>query len=87
MKFEKVLFVAGTLFWRHGRYARTNVATAEFFFQALALLVLSFVLGSSKLLHIRSTMLLVPVLLFSDDLLARDYLGQRLFLFAASIGS
>ena len=66
----------------------TNVATAANFllFHAPALLALSLVAAGGRILHIGAAVLLVAVLLFSGDLLARDYLGQRLFPFAAPIG-
>lgn len=96
MKFDKVLFVAGALFGAIGvalsaaasHGGSTNVATAAnfFLFHAPALLALSLVVGGSRLLHVGAAVLLVAVLLFSGDLLARDYLGQRLFPFAAPLG-
>lgn len=43
-------------------------------------------LGSNRMLRIAGMILLVAVVLFSGDLLARDFLGGRLFPFAAPTG-
>lgn len=96
MKFDRVLFVAAALFGAAGvalsaaasHGGSANVATAANFllFHAPALIALSLVVTGGRILHIGAAVLLVAVLLFSGDLLARDYLGQRLFPFAAPIG-
>lgn len=96
MKFDRVLFVAGAVCGAAGvalsaaasHGGSANVATAANFllFHAPALIALSLVVAESRILHIGAAVLLVAVLLFSGDLLARDYLGQRLFPFAAPIG-
>ncbi|WP_378946482.1 DUF423 domain-containing protein [Mesorhizobium sp. ANAO-SY3R2] len=96
MKFDRVLFVAGALFGAAGvalsaaasHGGSTNVATAANFllFHAPALIALSLVVAGGRILHVGAAVLLVAVLLFSGDLLARDFLGQRLFPFAAPIG-
>lgn len=96
MKFDRVLFAAGALFGAAGvalsaaatHGGSANVATAANFllFHASALIALSLVVASSRILHIGAAILLVAVLLFSGDLIARDYLGQRLFPFAAPVG-
>jgi uncharacterized membrane protein YgdD (TMEM256/DUF423 family) len=64
-----------------------NIATAANFllFHAPALLALS-VLGAGKVLRAGGWILLVGVLLFSGDLLARHYIGDRLFPMAAPAG-
>lgn len=64
-----------------------NVATAANFllFHAPALLALS-LLGAGKVLRVGGWILLVGVLLFSGDLLARHYIGDRLFPMAAPAG-
>lgn len=95
MKFDRVLFVAGALCGAAGvalsaaasHGGSGNVATAANFllFHAPALIALSLV-ARGRVLHVGAAVLLVAVLLFSGDLLARDYLGQRLFPFAAPIG-
>lgn len=43
-------------------------------------------LAANRLLSIAGLILLVAVVLFSGDLLARDFLGDRLFPFAAPTG-
>ncbi|UVK37359.1 DUF423 domain-containing protein [Mesorhizobium sp. AR10] len=43
-------------------------------------------IGVNRVLRIGSLMLLVGLLLFSGDLLARDFLGSRLFPMSAPIG-
>lgn len=43
-------------------------------------------LGSNRILRIGSLVLLVGLLLFCGDLLARDFLGSRLFPLSAPIG-
>lgn len=96
MKFDRVLFAAGALFGAAGvalsaaatHGGSVNVATAANFllFHAPALIALSLVVAGSRILHIGAAILLVAVLLFSGDLLAREYLGQRLFPFAAPLG-
>lgn len=42
--------------------------------------------GANRMLRIAGLILLVAVVLFSGDLLARDFLGDRLFPFAAPAG-
>ena len=96
MQFDRVLFIAGALFGAAGvalsaaasHGGSVNVATAANFllFHAPALIALSLVVAGGRILHIGAAILLVAVLLFSGDLLARDYLGQRLFPFAAPLG-
>lgn len=96
MQFDRVLFITGALFGAVGvalsaaasHGGGVNVATAANFllFHAPALIALSLVVAGGRLLHIGAAVLLVAVLMFSGDLLARDYLGQRLFPFAAPIG-
>lgn len=96
MKFDRVLFAAGAVFGAAGvalsaaasHAGSTNVATAANFllFHAPALVALSLVVAGSRILHIGAAILLLAVLVFSGDLLARDYLGQRLFPFAAPMG-
>lgn len=96
MKFDRVLFAAGALFGAAGvalsaaatHGGSANVATAANFllFHAPALIALSLVVAGNRILHIGAVILLVAILLFSGDLLARDYLGQRLFPFAAPVG-
>jgi uncharacterized membrane protein YgdD (TMEM256/DUF423 family) len=96
MKFDRFLFVAAALCGAagvalsaaasHGGIA--NVATAANFllFHAPVLIALSLMAAHSRTLHVGAAILLLSVLLFSGDLLARDYLGQRLFPFAAPLG-
>ncbi|GAA2827577.1 uncharacterized membrane protein YgdD (TMEM256/DUF423 family) [Aminobacter aminovorans] len=94
MKFDRFLFVAAALCGAAGvalsaaasHGGSTNVATAANFllFHAPVLIALSLV--AARILHIGAAVLLLSVLLFSGDLLARDYLGQRLFPFAAPLG-
>ena len=96
MKFDRVLFVAGALCGAAGvalsaassHGGSTNVATAANFllFHAPALIALSLVAAGSRVLHVGAVILLLALLLFCGDLLARDYLGQRLFPFAAPVG-
>ncbi|MBE1204361.1 DUF423 domain-containing protein [Aminobacter carboxidus] len=96
MQFDRVLFMSGALFGAVGvalsaaasHGGGVNVATAANFllFHAPALIALSLVVAGGRLLHFGAAVLLVAVLMFSGDLLARDYLGQRLFPFAAPIG-
>lgn len=43
-------------------------------------------LGANRMLRIAGLILLVAIMLFSGDLAARDFLGGRLFPFAAPIG-
>ena len=43
-------------------------------------------IGANRVLRIGNLMLLVGLLLFSSDLLARDFLGSRLFPMSAPIG-
>jgi len=96
MKFDRVLFVAAALFGAAGvalsaaasHGGSANVATAANFllFHAPVLIALSLVVAGSRVLQIGAAILLLAVLLFSGDLLARDYLGQRLFPFAAPVG-
>jgi uncharacterized membrane protein YgdD (TMEM256/DUF423 family) len=96
MKFDRFLFVAAALCGAAGvalsaaasHGGSTNVATAANFllFHAPALIALSFVAAHNRILHIGAAILLLAILLFSGDLLARDYLGQRLFPFAAPLG-
>lgn len=64
-----------------------HVATAASFLlmHAPALLVAG-LLGRGSVLHSGCLVLLVGVVLFSGDLLARDFLGARLFPFAAPLG-
>jgi uncharacterized membrane protein YgdD (TMEM256/DUF423 family) len=64
-----------------------NIATAANFllFHAPAFLALG-LLGAGKVLRAGGWILLVGVLLFSGDLLARHYLGDRLFPMAAPAG-
>ena len=66
-----------------------NIATAANFllFHAPAFLALGlFAAGAGKVLRAGGLILLVGVLLFSGDLLARHYLGDRLFPMAAPSG-
>lgn len=96
MKFDRILFAAGALFGAAGvalsaaasHGGSVNVTTAANFllFHAPALIALSLVAAQSRILHIGTAVLLLAVLLFAGDLLARDYLGQRLFPFAAPMG-
>ncbi|MEJ6784206.1 DUF423 domain-containing protein [Aminobacter sp. Piv2-1] len=95
MNFDRVLFVAGALCGAAGvalsaassHGGSTNVAVAANFLliHAPALLALSLVTGG-KLLRAGTLVLIAGLLLFAGDLLARDYLGQRLFPFAAPVG-
>lgn len=95
MKFDRFLFAAGALCGAAGvalsaaasHGGSTNVATAANFllFHAPALLALSLV-AQGRVVRAGAIVLLVAVLLFAGDLLARDYLDQRLFPFAAPIG-
>ncbi|PWK76024.1 DUF423 domain-containing protein [Aminobacter sp. AP02] len=96
MKFDRFLFAAGALFGAAGvalsaaatHGGSANVATAANFllFHAPALIALSLVVAGRRILHIGAAILLVAALLFSGDLLAREFLGQRLFPFAAPVG-
>lgn len=96
MKFDKVLFVAGALCGAAGvalsaaasHGGSVNVATAANFllFHAPVLIALSLMVEGSSVLRAGGLVLLVALLIFAGDLLARDYLGQRLFPFAAPVG-
>lgn len=64
-----------------------NVGTAATFLLAHAPALLAIgLLGESRWLRSAGLVLLVGVLLFAGDLLARHYLGGRLFPFAAPAG-
>ena len=96
MQFDRVLFIAGALLGAVGvalsaaasHGGSVNVATAANFLlvHAPALIALSLVVAGGRILHIGAAILLVAALLFSGDLLAREYLGERLFPFAAPLG-
>lgn len=69
----------------HAGGAFTGTAANFLLMHAPALLVIG-LLGSTRALRVAGLILLVAILLFCGDLLARDFLGTRLFPGAAPIG-
>lgn len=64
-----------------------NLQTASLFLMVHAPVFLAVGLaGGSRAINITAIVLAVGVALFCGDLVARDYLGQRLFPYAAPIG-
>lgn len=59
---------------------------ASFLLMHAPVLLATGLLGTNRILRIGSLVLLVGLLLFCGDLLARDFLGSRLFPLSAPIG-
>lgn len=69
----------------HGGGAFTGTAASFLLMHAPIFLAVG-LLGGIRLLRIASLILLAGLAVFSGDLLARDFLGFRLFPFAAPVG-
>ncbi|OBQ89400.1 DUF423 domain-containing protein [Mesorhizobium sp. AA23] len=69
----------------HGGGAFTGTSSSFLLMHAPVFLAIGLI-GGSRYLRIASLALLVGLLLFSGDLLARDFLGSRLFPMSAPIG-
>ena len=69
----------------HGDGAFTGTAASFLLMHAPVFLAVGLV-GGNRLLRIASLILLAGLAVFSGDLLARDFLGFRLFPFAAPTG-
>jgi uncharacterized membrane protein YgdD (TMEM256/DUF423 family) len=69
----------------HAGGAFTGTAASFLLAHAPALLAIGLI-GGSRWLRIAGFILLIGVVLFSGDLVARDFLGTRLFPFAAPTG-
>lgn len=69
----------------HGGGAFTGTAASFLLMHAPVFLAIGLA-GDSRLLRIASLILLAGLVVFSGDLLARDFLGSRLFPFAAPTG-
>jgi uncharacterized membrane protein YgdD (TMEM256/DUF423 family) len=59
---------------------------ASFLLMHAAVFLAIGLIGANRILRIASLILLVGLVLFSGDLLARDFLGERLFPMSAPIG-
>ncbi|MGH6763133.1 MAG: DUF423 domain-containing protein [Phyllobacterium sp.] len=70
----------------HGNSAHLATVAPFLLIHAPAFLALSCLSASNKLTALGGYVILVGLALFTGDLIARDFLGDRLFVFAAPTG-